>query len=340
MPANWYGVFIKNMPLAQINKASIAIYLIVFKQANRKAIQFMSRQTPTLDDLNARFALSGHLHFVDAGAGLPTAEISSPLASARVALQGAQVLAWQPTGHKPVIWVSKAAVFEAGKAVRGGVPVCWPWFGAREGLPAHGFVRTRLWQVRETALSATGQVIIRLGITDDADTRALWNHAFDLELVVTVGTILSMELITRNTGSTALTITQALHTYFGTGHITRTSVQGLDGCTYLDKVQDFLACRQNGDVRFSGETDRVYTHTTADCLIQDAVGERVIRVAKQSSQSTVVWNPWAEREKSIADMAPGEYQQMLCVETCNAGPDQVAVQPGERHALCANIEVM
>jgi glucose-6-phosphate 1-epimerase len=299
----------------------------------------MSHPTPSLDDLNARFALAQHLHFVDAGPGLPTAEINSPLASARVAQQGAQVLAWQPTGHKPVIWVSKAAVFEAGKAVRGGVPVCWPWFGTREGLPAHGFVRTRLWQVRETTLSATGQVILRLGIADDADTRALWNHAFDLELVVTVGTTLTMELVTRNTGSTALTITQALHTYFGTDHITHTSVQGLDGCTYLDKVQGFLACKQNGDVQFSEETDRVYTHTTADCLIQDAVGERVIRVAKQGSRSTVIWNPWAEREKSFADMAAGEYQQMLCVETCNAGPDQVTVQAGEAHTLAANISI-
>jgi glucose-6-phosphate 1-epimerase len=299
----------------------------------------MSTSTPSLNDLNARFALANALHFADAGSGLTTAEINTPLVSARVALQGAQVLAWQPTGQQPVIWVSKAAAFEPGKAVRGGVPVCWPWFGAREGLPAHGFVRTRQWQVRETALSSTGKLTLRLGITDDASTRALWDHAFDLELVLTIGSTLTLALTTRNTGNTALTLSQALHSYFCTGHITQTTVQGLDACTYLDKVRDFAPCQQSGSVRFSGETDRIYTDTTADCLIQDALGHRVIRVSKHGSQSTVVWNPWVEREKSLSDMAAGEYQHMLCVETCNAGPDQITVQPGDEHVLAAMISI-
>jgi glucose-6-phosphate 1-epimerase len=299
----------------------------------------MSPATPSLNGLNARFAVPGALHFIDAGPGLTTAEISTPLASARVALHGGQVLAWQPVGQQRVIWISKAAVFEPGKPVRGGVPVCWPWFGAREGLPAHGFVRTRRWQVRETALTPNGEVVLRLGITDDASTRALWDHAFDLELLVTVGATLTLALTTRNTGATALTITQALHTYFGIGHIAHTAVQGLEACAYLDKVQNFALCQQVGAVRFSGETDHIYIDTMADCLIEDALGERIICVAKQGSRSTVVWNPGAEREKSIPDMAAGEYQEMLCVETCNAGPDQVTVQPGEAHLLATKISI-
>ena len=294
---------------------------------------------PAIDPLNTRFAIPGCLHFADSGAGLPTAEISTPLAQARVALQGGQVLGWQPTGQSPVIWVSKAAVFQPGKGVRGGVPVCWPWFGGREGQGAHGFVRTRLWEMRETSVDANGNVVLRLGLRDDASTSALWDWAFDLELLVTVGATLTMALITRNTGDQPFTISQALHSYFCVGDIHETSVQGLDDTEYQDKVSPFDTVRQSGAVRFSGETDRVYINTTADCLIEDPVLERMIRVAKAGSSSCVVWNPWTEKEKTFADMAPGEYQNMLCVETVNANPDLITVAPGGQHTLVAMIGV-
>jgi len=286
-----------------------------------------------IDTLNRHFGLTGALHFVQGRAGLPEAEIQTSQASARVALQGAHLLAWQPTGSQPVIWLSQAAVFAPGQPVRGGVPVCWPWFGAREGLPMHGFVRTRMWQVRETALDADQQVVLRLGLQDDADTRTLWDHAFDLELVVTVGTTLTLKLISRNTGDQAFTLTDALHTYFCVDDIHQTTVQGLDGCNYLDKVQNFAQGRQSGSIEFTGETDRIYVDTTADCVIEDRVQQRNIRVGKSGSNSTVVWNPW--RDKVFADMAAGEYRQMLCVETCNAGPDQVTLAPGQSHVLSA-----
>jgi glucose-6-phosphate 1-epimerase len=295
---------------------------------------------PTLDTLNATFSLPGSLHFSEDLPGLPVAEIHTTLASARVALHGAQVLAWQPSGHFPVIWVSKPALYEAGKPVRGGVPICWPWFGAREGLPAHGFVRTRLWQVRESSQNSAGEVLLRFGICDDASTRALWDHGFDLELQVSVGSSLSMTLISRNTGTTALSITQALHSYFAVADISQTQVQGLEDTPYLDKVLNFAPKQQQGAVHLSGETDRIYTHTTRDCLIKDQVSGRVIRVGKLGSSSTVVWNPGAEREKSISDMAAGEYQNMLCVETCNAGPDVVTLSPGASHSLSAIVTVL
>lgn len=293
----------------------------------------------TLGSLNSRFGLAARLHFADSGCGLSVAQITTPQASARVALQGAHVLAWQPTGQSPVLWVSRAAIYAPGHAVRGGVPVCWPWFGARDGLPAHGFVRTRRWQVRAASQDAAGQVVLRLGMRDDARTRALWDFAFDLELSVTVGPSLRLALSTRNTGAAPFTITQALHSYFCVGDIAQTSVKGLDGCDYLDKVQDFAPARQKGAVEFTGETDRIYTDTTTDCVIEDSASGRSIRVAKQGSTSTVVWNPWCEREKAIADMAAGEHRHMLCVETCNAGPDQITLAPGDSHTLAATISV-
>ena len=292
-----------------------------------------------IDTLNSRFGIPDQLHFKDGGSDLPVAIITTRHASAALALQGGQMLTWQPTGQQPVLWVSEAAVFEPGKGVRGGVPVCWPWFGAVPGKATHGFVRTRMWQVRGTELDATGQVVLRLGLSDDASTRALWDHAFDLEMVVTVGSTLTMALTTRNIGSAPFTITQALHTYFCTGDIAQTAVQGLDGTSYLDKVQNFAVCQQTGDVTFSGETDRIYTDTEADSLILDGAGGRTIRISKQGSASTVVWNPWTEKEKTMADMAAGEHQQFLCVETCNAGPDAVAIAAGGAHTLVATISV-
>ncbi len=292
-----------------------------------------------LTALNARFGLPQGLRFMDIAPGLPVADIQTPLASARVALQGAQVLAWRPDGVAPVLWLSGAAVFEADKAVRGGIPVCWPWFGDRPGHSAHGFVRTRRWELRETSLDAQGQVRLTLGLQDDAATRALWDHAFDLELQVTVGTTLHITLTTHNTGLEAFTLTEALHTYFSVGDIRQTTVHGLDGTGYLDKVQGFAPAQQSGPLNFTSETDRVYLNTTADCVIHDADQNRRITVAKTGSHSTVVWNPWMDREKAMPDMAAGGYQRMVCVETVNAEPHPVTVAPGARHMLRTTLGV-
>ena len=289
--------------------------------------------------LNARFAIPQCLRFIDSGVGLPMADISTPLATARVALQGAQVLAWRPDGVAPVLWLSGAAVFEAGKAVRGGIPVCWPWFGDRPGQGMHGFVRTRRWELRDTAVDAQGQVRLRLGLQDDAATRILWNHAFDLELQVTVGTTLALQLTTRNTGLEAFTLTEALHTYFSVGDIRQTTVHGLDGTHYLDKVQGYAPAQQSGPVHFTSETDRVYLNTTTDCVMDDAEQKRFITVAKTGSQATVVWNPWADREKAMPDMAAGGYLRMVCVETVNAEPHPVTVAPGGQHSLGTTLSV-
>ena len=293
---------------------------------------------PDLADLNQQFGIANVLRFVDM-AGLPMIEITTPQARARIAVQGAQVLEWQPVGQPPVLWLSRAAVYQVGKGVRGGVPICWPWFGAGEpGKPAHGFVRTRMWQVREVGHNAQG-VFVRLAIHDDSATRALWDHAFDLELLVTVGATLGMELITHNAGDTAFAITDALHTYFRIGDISRTEVLGLDKVAYLDKVTDSGRIAQAGAVSFAGETDRIYLDTQAECIIKDSQLNRRIHVAKSGSNTTVVWNPWIEKEKSFADMASGEYREMLCVETCNAATDIITLAPDQTHRLVAEVRM-
>jgi glucose-6-phosphate 1-epimerase len=292
-----------------------------------------------VDTLNSRFGIPEHLHFKDGGTDLPVAIINCMHASAALSLQGGHLLTWQPSGQQPVLWVSEAAVFEAGKPVRGGVPVCWPWFGPLAGNSLHGFVRTRLWQLRTAELDADGQMVLRLGLSDDDATRAIWNFAFDLELRVTVGASLSLALSTRNTGSDTFAISEALHTYFCTGDITQTSVQGLDATHYIDKVKGGVSALQSGPVRFASETDNVYQDTTADCVIEDAAWGRSIRISKQNSTATVVWNPWVEREKGIADMVAGDYRNMLCVEAANA-PAPISLAAGETHTLGMVISVV
>lgn len=271
--------------------------------------------------------------------GLAILHIQTPLAQARVALQGAQLLHWQPTGQAPVLWVSSAARFAAGLPLRGGVPVCWPWFGPREGLPAHGFVRTRSWTLRRAAVDDGGVAHVTFGLVDDAQTRALWDHAFDLELQMHIGSTLELHLTTHNTGLTPMVLTQALHSYFAVADLMALSVHGLEGCAYLDKVRHGAPGVQSGALQLGHETDRIYTHTTADCVIDDALAQRCIRVAKRGSSSTVVWNPGPEREPLIDDLSAGDHQRMLCVETSNAGPDTITLSPQTSHSLQALISV-
>lgn len=287
----------------------------------------------TLEQLNHAYGQDNHLTFVQQGE-LLIATLSNTFGVARVALQGAQVLDWHPTGSVfPVIWTSGAAVYQQGKGVRGGVPVCWPWFGAGEaGKPAHGFVRTKLWQVTGSSSTEAG-VSITLSTQDDDATRALWPHAFTLSLTVMLGEDMRIALTTHNTGDAPLTLTEALHTYFGVGDVDQVSVAGLDGVHYLDKVRDMSQHVQQGDVAIVGEVDRVYVNTTAETQIVDQALSRRIVIAKENSSSTVVWNPGVEKEAGFADMAKGDHRLMLCVESGTAGGDSVNVPAGEQHQL-------
>jgi glucose-6-phosphate 1-epimerase len=294
---------------------------------------------PDLTNLNQDFGLHDALRFESGPADLPQAVINSPLAQARLALQGAQVLSWQPRGQQPVIWLSDRAVFAKNEPVRGGIPLCWPWFGPREGHQAHGFARTSLWTMQSTRLLDDGRIVLELGLSDSTSSRSLWDHGFDLRLRCTVGTQLELALCTHNRSTQSMTITQALHSYFCVGDIQRTQVLGLAGGSYLDKTQGGRRLPQVGEVQFNCETDRIYTDTSADCVIVDSVWGRRIRVAKTGSHSTVVWNPWVTRAAQLPDMEPDGWPNMLCVETCNAGTDLITLPPGQQHTLSLRISL-
>lgn len=286
----------------------------------------------------AKFTTPGRIVFRDASPA-PVAVLVSPYGSAEVSLYGAHVLSCRPTGHAPLLWLAESyKTLQPGKAIRGGIPVCWPWFGAagKEGLPSHGFARTQVWSVISTEFDKDS-TSVTFGLVSTPETKALWPHDFKLELTVTVGPAFKVELATTNIGDAPFEITEALHTYFRVKNVADASVTGLDGQPYIDKAPGGADAVQSGAVTFSGETDRVYNHHATAAIISDPGIGRRIAIEKDGSQATVVWNPWIEKAARLADMADDDWPHFVCVETANAGAAPVAVAPGARHVLSASI---
>lgn len=256
-----------------------------------------------------------------------------------VALQGAHVLSWAVAGREQ-LWLSPVARLDSGKAVRGGIPICWPWFGPHPSdasKPAHGFVRTRPWVVVATAGGIEGAAIT-LSFATCTETAALWPHEAEARLTVRLHEGLSLVLDTTNRGAQALTITEALHTYFGVTDIADVRIDGLDGVGYLDKLDEGRAKMQRGPVTFTGEVDRIFSGATGRIAIRDSA--RTLMVDSRGSASAVVWNPWIDKSIRLGDMGGDDaYRRMVCVETANAGPDVVRIGPHDRHVIEAHYRV-
>jgi len=295
---------------------------------------------PQLDlpALNQKYAIPGQLEFRETPGGLVAAEINNTHGHATLFLQGAHLTDWTPHGQKPVIWLSPKAVFAKGKAIRGGVPVCWPWFGAHDsepGFPAHGYARSSLWEVAETSAREDGATCLALRLPGK---QPVWPYDAPAELRLAVGKTLEIELATRNLGTEAVVLGQALHAYFLVDDARRIEIGGLDGCPYIDKL-DGQRKRQAGPVGISGEVDRIYLDSTGDCLIDDPGLGRRIRIAKRGSASTIVWNPWTEKARQLGDLGEDGYLGMVCVESANAAEDVVGLAPGAEHSLWVEYSV-
>lgn len=277
------------------------------------------------------------LHFKAGAGNIPVVDIENDQANATISLQGAQVLSWTPAGEGEVIWLSADASFAPGKSVRGGIPICWPWFGAHAtdaSYPAHGFARTSLWQVVDAQPLASGetQITFRLDTRQlDEKIQTMWPLATVAEFCLTIGKTLKMTLTTFNHSDEAITIGQALHTYFAIDDIRRTAVYGLEGRDYLDKTDAFIRKTQGGPVVIDAEVDRVYLQTADDIIIDDE--KRKIVITKKGSQSTVVWNPWQAVAQKMGDLGEEGYLKMLCVESANAAEDTVTINAGEAYTL-------
>ena len=274
---------------------------------------------------------------------LSSIDIETPEATGRVLRQGAQVLEWAPTATGPVLWVSSKARFEPGHEVRGGVPVCFPWFGAGvhgHHKPSHGVARTSTWQLVESGMpEGVGHLLFQLtasDLADGPDPDALPGGAVAY-LSVAMADKLRIDL-TVQAGSEEFTFEEALHTYFSVGELKRVSIEGLDGHDYADKTRDFEQLRQEGDVTFDGEVDRVYDHSGAARIV-DPLLQRTITVAKRNSASTIVWNPGSDKVTSIVDIDDTEWSGFVCVETGNVREHAITLQPGDSHTMTVVIDV-
>lgn len=298
-------------------------------------------ESPSIVDvLNAQFGLEDELVFALGEGDLPLVKIENEWATAVISLYAAHVLSYIPAGAEDALWVSREAVYETGKAIRGGIPVIWPWFGPHPDdstMPAHGFARRQMWSVKETGRTDAGKTQITLTLTDNEATKQLFSHDFTLELTIIVGGALDVALTTINSGDVPFSYTAALHSYFNIGNIHEVGVRGLEKTTYLDNLDGLQPKEQSGAVRFDGEVDRVFVKTTAVCHIDDPSMSRTIEVDKKGSHTTVVWNPWADKAARMSDFGNDEYHDMVCVETANAFDDRITLAPNERATLLTTI---
>jgi glucose-6-phosphate 1-epimerase len=280
---------------------------------------------------------TGRVTFLDGQGDLDALEIATPWSTAEIYLHGAHVTHFQKRGEAPLLFMSQCSRFEKGAPIRGGIPVIFPWFGKPADKPAqHGYARNVAWEIAEITSPADGSVIVRLRLPDCAETAGC--PACTVEYVVTVSDTLSAELIVTNKSQREFVFENCLHTYFTIGDISAVSVAGLKGVEYLDALDGRKRKTETPDaISFAGEVDRIYVSTPHAVEIRDRALYRVIRVEKEHSLSTVVWNPWIAKAKAMPDYGDDEYQQMVCVESGNVAVDAITLAPGATSRLKINL---
>jgi len=280
-----------------------------------------------------KLALPGRVELVSNPAGLPKIRVTGAFSTAEIYPHGAHVTQFQKNGEPPLLFLSRQSLFAADKAIRGGIPVCFPWFGAREGAVMHGIARLTTWELMETAADPAGRVKLMFRLPPEPLLAAGWPPAH-VTLTVSVAEKLTLDLAVRNDTAQDFVFEDCLHTYFSVGDISQVEIIGLKGVQYLDKVEQFARKLESDEaIKISSEVDRVYLNATGAVAIRDAKWRRIISVAKSGSTSTVVWNPWQAKASAMADFGDDEYGGMVCVESGNVGDSKVALKPGQSAAL-------
>jgi glucose-6-phosphate 1-epimerase len=291
--------------------------------------------------LAAEFRIAGRLDFTENETGLVKAMVSCGGSGGELYLQGAHVTAWTPAKGRPVIFTSPNSAFTHGKAIRGGIPVIFPWFGPNQAAPAapqHGFARIAAWRLDEVAQS-DGALTLRLSLAGEGDK--FWPHRFSASYEISFGASLALRLCVRNQSLREIEFEEALHTYFAVSDVAGVSVAGLDGCQFIDKTDGMCRKRRGaGGLVLAGETDSVYLDTPARLAIADPAWRRRIAIAKDGAASAIVWNPWAEKSAAMADLGADVWRGMICVETGNVADDRVRLGAGAEHAMTTEIAVV
>lgn len=300
-----------------------------------------------INQLQQKFSSNDSIYFVEARPGFPVIKISNKWATASISLYGGQLLSFQPhSQEQPVIWLSDKVIFKKDKAIRGGIPLCWPWFGSNEQFedqPAHGYARISLWELINISTLANGEIKLELHMPCQQYCQEYQNinpsFHVDLSISYIIGQELAIDLRTHNTGDTPVILSNALHSYFNVSHIEDVSVLGLDGATFIDKLLSAKKQIQNGSLQIKKETDRIYLDSNNDIILNDSGYKRQINVSKKGADSTVVWNPWQQKSHSMDDMSDNGWKSMICIESANVDINKLKLNPGQNHRLHTTISV-
>lgn len=288
-----------------------------------------------------QFEIAGVAEVVEGNGGLPKVQVTTPEAIGEIYLHGAHITSWKPSGAEEVLFLSSQSRWESGHAIRGGIPICFPWFGGKSddpAAPAHGFVRTKQWSLE--SISQVGRAVtVSMFTESDESTKKWWPANFHLAYRATFGPELGLELLMTNTGRTPLRFEEALHAYHGVGNIQEARLQGLEGVQYFDKTDSNRKKTQHGEIAITSETDRVYLNTTGAIELHDPVGHRATRVIKENSRTTVVWNPWVQKARALSDLGNDEWTQMVCIESSNVSDFAVDLAPGQQHTMKALVRI-
>jgi glucose-6-phosphate 1-epimerase len=297
-----------------------------------------------INQLNRVYSIPDHLKFMEGKGGFLFIVISNRSAKALISMYAGQILSFQPNDeHEDLLFLSQKSYYDEGKAIRGGIPVCWPWFGAASSdpqRPNHGFVRNSLWTVLGAEAATDLETKVKLGVMGSSKSEALWQQAFALELEISAGKSLTLKLTTRNTGNDVFSITQPFHSYFQVGNIKQVKVLGLENSQYFDKLDKGAQKTQIGAVTVSEEVDRIYTNVKKELIIDDLAFARRILISSTGNNTAVVWNPWMETTAKMADLEDDDYQRFICVEAGNVATDVVLIPPGGKHSLQTNIQII
>lgn len=289
---------------------------------------------------DSAISLPPSVTIADGNGGLPVVRVATARCSGEVFLDGATVTGWTPTGADPVLFLSGRSHFVAGEPIRGGVPLCGPWFGKGRGndrTPMHGFFRITRWTLVE-AHDEAGTVTLTFNLDGDAAGEAGF-PGLAASYTVTFGDELDLALTVR-AGQEEIELEEALHTYFRVGDVTRVSIEGLDGARYVDKAPGGRAVNaQSGPVTFLRETDRVYAYDGEATIVDPESGRRIV-VAKEGSASTILWNPWEAKAAGLDDMDDAEWKHMVCVESGNVLRQPLTLAAGQAHTLRQHVRVV
>jgi glucose-6-phosphate 1-epimerase len=293
------------------------------------------------EELDRHFGIPGVARICAGNGGLPRIQISGSQAAGEMYQHGAQVTSWKPAGSDEVVFLSTQSGLQEGQAIRGGIPICFPWFRAKADdpkAPAHGFARTKSWELESIVEDKSG-VRVTMFTESDAQTRRWWPAEFRLVHRVVFGSELVLELTCINTGKADLRFEEALHTYNRVADVANVRLQGLDKLYFLDNTDSNAEKIQQGDVRIASATDNAFLGTQHDVDLIDPELHRRILLRKSNSLTTVVWNPWSNGAARLRDLGDGEWKQFLCVEASNILAASVNLAPGEEHKMTAVLSV-